>query len=86
LPRDDFGRLRDGSNAPADVRYVAEYRLKGQTRWTTLATKSSERDANSALHLAMDRGQIPNSAETRVRVEKGVATPDLRFSPGPRKF
>jgi hypothetical protein len=78
LPPDEFGRNRQPLSEPSDVHYIVEYRLKGQKNWTVLTTKHSQREANSVLVLALERKQIPTSAETRVRIEKGTETPDLR--------
>lgn len=78
-PAEDGGRPprgidRGGTPVPpggaADVRYIVEYRLNNKSPWTVLATKQTQREANMALFLAVDRGQIPGSAETRIRVEK----------------
>ncbi len=84
-PPDRKRRPTEGARPPVErpvppggaveVHYVVEYRLNSQSPWTVLTTRSTQREANMALFQAVERGQIPGSAETRIRVEKQRRTP-----------
>jgi len=72
--RTDIGRVR-AERFYFQTVYEAQYLRPRASTWQRLGTYDNRRDAERALFLAYDRGQIPAGSELRVVEGRRVSTP-----------